>query len=273
MTGPEQPEFLLHPELIKGSPFRHSVILTKEAGGFELKGLIVPLGWQKTGMVPRVSPSRMEEFLGTIFSNNYLGHRGRVVIDPGTGLLISVVIDTTPPSFLQLSGLIGGLEWGEYVSGFSDLRVAIAVQHLAAAFFSLIWENIDRQTRLAYIDGTPGNYGPIDLIIPHHLLQTTHGNKATTSQYRTEFAGRAGGIAQNFGLTLFSLNFGPEGILTDFEVKPGDRTEYLLGNSGHYVGHNVDTPEQAACLQAIGVTFVNDLLMKKLSDSVSDRRG
>lgn len=270
MTNSEKPGFIISPELIKGSPFRHSIILPKESGRFELTGLAIPLGWQEAKIVS-IGCSRTEDFLKTLLKANFLNNSGRVVVDSKTGLLMSVIVDTNPPSFLRLSDSPEGITQGKYESIFFDLKATIVVQHLASMILDSIRGATGDRRSLAYVDGAPGSYGPVNLEVPRSFLRSTQENPATTLQYQKDFVQQAREITEKFGLTLASCEFNEAGLLTYFEVIPGSNGTYYILSGGIYGEHNVDTPEQAIALQIIGVTFVNDLL-EKLGNSISDRR-
>ena len=77
-----------------------------------------------------------------------------------------------------------------------------------------------------------------------------------------DFFQKAVVCAKQFGLSLVSCEFNEAGLLKYFEVTPGSNGTYYILSGKIYGEHNVDTPEQAAALQAIGATFVNYLLEK-----------
>jgi len=256
MVSLERQEFLPRPELIQGSPFRHSIILPTREGRFELAGLAVPLGWQKAENLPRDS-SRMEEYLSLLLKENYLENPCRVVVDQQTGLLIRVTVGTEPPSFFHLSGLPGG----EYDSSFSDLKAAIAVQYFASSCLNSILHAIGDRRLFSCIAGGPGHYGPADLELPWRFDWEIPEKPVTTREEQEKFFHQAQVLVGKFGLQLFPLLFNTTGILTDIEVRPGDRTTYHL-DGVKYGEHNVNTPEKAAALQAVVATFVNYLWEK-----------
>ncbi len=259
MASAERQVTIPHPELIQGSSFRHSIIIPQREGRFELTGLAIPRGWQKAGKLLGDS-SKTEEFLRRLLEENHLEDQCRVTVDEETGLLARVNVGTVPTSFLQLSGLPGG----EYQSSFFDLRTAIAVQYFASVCLNEILHALGDERLFSYIAGGPNHYGPVDLEIPRPFRGMNLVEPVTTPEYQQVFTQEASNLTRQFGLSLVGCTFDNVGRLKYYEVKPGDNnTYYCLDRSSRFYGeHNVDTPEQAVALQAVGTTFVNYLWEK-----------
>lgn len=266
------PETEITPETVLGSSFGVPAVEGEGSGrGFSFTNLHLPQGWEKA--IPQLKDRDLQLTLKSNYAH-YLNQsrlelRG-VEFDSKTGVLRGVTLGPLPLSYVKLatppSFSRQDKERGVYKAlHVNDIDKAVAMLRITTAYLNFIADQIDMRHKYAYILGHSGGYSSANLILPDKVLGSEE--PTTNEYYRFEFLLRAAHIAGTFGVTIRSVEFSEEGLLSFVELKEGNRCWYVLeqntGQEWEYVSHDVDNAYQAAALHAVCASFINSLLEKQ----------
>ncbi|MDO8570776.1 MAG: hypothetical protein Q7R97_04295 [Candidatus Daviesbacteria bacterium] len=254
-------------ENIWGREFRVPSVVGEGSGrGFQFSGLHIPKDWDTiSDKIKIFKPANLQSFFEDV-CERFQQIPGSIIFDSKTGILKSLSIKTKPVSSLKLDtefpNQSEGIYQGENVK---NLKTAIALQRTAGSWLWYLWHELDPKLSQYYglIDGDPGSYYSRGLEIPREFLESEES--VSNDYFRERFQLNASNIAGRFGLTLRTMHFNEKGILHSYDIEEGNGCCYFIdsGNRGRYIGHNVDTPVQAAVLHGIGASFINSLFQQK----------
>lgn len=181
---------------------------------------------------------------------------GSIDLDPQSGLLKTVTVETNPESSLSLfDGRFSTRLNNEYKAhDVNDINSAVALQEFVIGeYLTTIGEALGLNRYYGFIQGR----SPKNLRIPKNIWES---RRPVLNEYQVEgVKEKAHNIAGRFGENIEDLDFNERGILELVRVTPeaSYHLDKTYGTPDTYGPHNVADLYQAAALQGIVAHFIN----------------
>lgn len=206
-----------------------------------------------------VDPDKYKIGLGIMYKNLHLGIT-EAIVEEGLPVRISLESRFPKDNFFSCGSVFstidesGGIEY--QIEGVTEALPAIVLQQMISMVINRFEESGRKKPTIV---GKPGGYAPYNLELPKKLVGISQ--PLTDKSYQINFVRRAKMIADKFGRKLWPEdNFTDNGLLHHVGLLGGSDLSYLLDTyTGRYGSHNVDTAEQAICLQWIVGTHIRDM--------------
>jgi hypothetical protein len=253
----------LNPEIVWGHEYLMPSVSGRDMSGeLILEGTYLPRDWENNlENIKNFSRDRYQSFISTVAKNFGISHPVELSMDK-QNILREVVVDNgnKEKPTLTLDERCINSQKGQYIfRNVTHTKEAMLFLYASSHYLGVF----DSENKYPYIEGDPGAYGPIDLVVPKEL----HGkeNFYMHKDNQSQFLIKANNIVGKFGLDKCLLDFDDKGFIWHIEVYPGVNGTYFSRGKNStekdsFFAHNVDYSAQALAMLSVFATHINSLL-------------